>query len=166
MAKFNLDDFYDDAFHLIAIHTKAEDYTLAFALNKHLGIQLQKRRTDLDLSQNKKDTSYPIFDFEREDTTIFYLVGNRCVIDDKNQLFPVGLFDNTRQTTLYLLPELKTVDYFLKVEPELILNELTTTLKKLKEVQFIQTAYIVNHETLKSTSHLNFDEWIPQKELK
>lgn len=166
MAKLILDDFYDDAFQLLAIHSRVSDFKLAFSLNKYLGIQLKKRAVDLDMVQSKQDATYPIFEFESPDMISFFLVGNRCVINNPNEEISQGLFDKTNQTTLYLLPELKTVDYFLKIEPELSSSAMTTLLKKIKDISFVQTVYTIHHDTLKSKNHLNFDEWTPQKELK
>ena len=41
--KLHIDDFEENDYLLIAIHTTLEDYRLAYFLNKYLGVQLQKQ---------------------------------------------------------------------------------------------------------------------------
>ena len=54
--KLVLDDFLEEAsYTLIAIHCTIEDFRLAYLLNKHLGINLTRKTSDLDF---KKDVEF------------------------------------------------------------------------------------------------------------
>lgn len=158
MQKLVLDDFFDEEFILYAIHSSAEDYKLAFFINKFLNLQLKKRGTDLDLVQNKKNTSYPIFEFENEkEFTTYYLVGNTCTTTENKTTSAGSLFAATQQEVMYLLPELKKADYFLKIATENASEAELQMVKKLNQIPLVVTAYQVEYETLKSKKNLNFD---------
>ncbi|MEL6918168.1 MAG: IPExxxVDY family protein [Bacteroidota bacterium] len=55
------EDFYEDSFALIAVHSSMEDYAMAYTINLHLKCNLQRSRTDLDVS---RQTSFPIFEWK------------------------------------------------------------------------------------------------------
>ena len=50
------DDFCEENYVLIALHSNLEDYALAYALNDALKISLERSKTDLDISN---ETSFP-----------------------------------------------------------------------------------------------------------
>lgn len=56
---------------------------------------------------------------------------------------------------MFLLPELKKVDYFLKIESDddLQINEIV---KNLKSIKSLSTVYVVDTETIKSKNNLIF----------
>src|SRR6478609_6410321 len=83
--KLHLDDLYDDDFELIAIHSRLEDYRLAYFLNKNLHILLGKSKNSIEIAANSKNSQDLFLDTEME-------------------------------TSIYLIPEFKKVDYFLKIE--------------------------------------------------
>jgi len=56
----------------------------------------------------------------------------------------------------YLLPEHKTVDYFLKVENTDEQFEIGTVIEKLKSIKVISTAYEIRVEAIKSKNNLIF----------
>jgi hypothetical protein len=58
-------------------------------------------------------------------------------------------------TKVFLLPELKKVDYFLKIESDDDL-ELAGIVKKLKSIKSLSTVYVVETETIKSKNNLIF----------
>ncbi|MFT5242199.1 MAG: hypothetical protein ACJA1H_000414 [Glaciecola sp.] len=156
--KLLVDDFYDASFSLIAIHCRLEDYRLAYLLNKHLELNLRRKEHDLDY--NYFDASFAIFEWENEKIdSVWNLVSNICKKEEPALQSSGSLFDNqsTVTRTVNLLPELKTVDYLIKVSNEdrhfnekLILNIIQT-------IPQVITTYSVDIEQLKSKEHLIFD---------
>ena len=56
---------------------------------------------------------------------------------------------------MFLLPELKKVDYFLKIESDDDLD-IVTIVKKLKTIKSLSTVYVVETENIKSKNNLIF----------
>lgn len=156
--KLLVDDFYDASFSLFAIHCRLEDYRLAYLLNKYLQLNLQRKEHDLDY--NYFDASFSIFEWENENIDrVWNLVSNVCKKEEAALQSSGFLFDNQTSVTrtVNLLPELKTVDYLIKVSNEdrhfnekLILNQIQT-------IPQVITAYSVDIDQLKSKEHLIFD---------
>ena len=57
---------------------------------------------------------------------------------------------------VYLLPELKKVDYFLKIENNCSTYKMDGIIQKLNNIDWISTVYEVNPETIKSKNNLIF----------
>ena len=45
--KIYIEDFVEEDYHLIALHTSLEDYRLAYFLNRELGLGLSKSKSDI-----------------------------------------------------------------------------------------------------------------------
>ena len=56
-----LEDFCEDEYSLIGIHTALEDFKLAYLLNKNLGTSFYKSREDLNFENQQKKASFSIF---------------------------------------------------------------------------------------------------------
>nr|WP_321221437.1 IPExxxVDY family protein [uncultured Psychroserpens sp.] len=156
--KILVDDFYDASFSLIAIHCRLEDYRLAYLLNKHLQLNLQRKEHDLDY--NYFDASFAIFEWENEKIdSIWNLVSNVCKKEESALQSSGSLFANqsTVTRTVNLLPELKTVDYLLKVSNEDRHFNEKLVLNKIQSIPQIITTYSVEIDQLKSKEHLIFD---------
>ena len=155
--KLQLDDFNDDEYILIAIHSRIEDYRLAFLLNKYLNLRLSKKEKDIDLNYMK--SSYTIYEWNNEsDCVTWNLVSNRCVKEEE-ALFSSGiLFKDETKTlkTYHLLPELKNVDFLLKISDEVQSINEKKLLKELQKIQQIITTYSVNQTKLKSRENIIF----------
>ena len=70
-----------------------------------------------------------------------------------------SLFDATGlpiETSVFLMPELKTVDYVLKIENMPASFEVDTIVEKLLSIKQITTAYNIDHKKLKSKNNLIF----------
>ena len=75
--KLQVDDFYDDSYKLIAIHCRVEDYRLAYLLNKHLGLKLERKEKDIDFKY--LESSYSIFEWDNETEYVLWnLISNVC----------------------------------------------------------------------------------------
>lgn len=156
--KLILDDVFEEVeFTLIAIHCTLEDYRLAFLLNKHLGITLTRKQSDLDYNSGK--STYSIFEWEDSKQLINWnLVSNICKIESYQQINYQSLFDvNEKITkTTNLIPEYKRVDYFLKIDNEYNFSKDKYILNSILNIPQIATAYSIDASQLKSKDNLIF----------
>lgn len=156
--KLDSSEFDEIDYQLIAIHTSLDDYRLVYFINQMLPVLLIKSTNDLPIILNEGVTSFSRFIFEDPRKEIFWnLIENESeVIRDKNDNSP-NLFTNSNLafvTKVYLLPEFKKVDYFLKIEnAEQSIEEITTTIQTIDR---ISTAYPVKMDQIKSKNNLIF----------
>jgi hypothetical protein len=157
--KLDLDEFDEIDYYLIAIHTTLEDYRLAFFINQHLPTNLSKSKEEILISIKEGETQFSRFYFDDEDNFISWnLIQNKNEVIGKKEIASQDLFSNSAQevaTKVFLLPELKKVDYFLKIESDddLQINEIV---KNLKSIKSLSTVYVVDTETIKSKNNLIF----------
>ena len=146
------EDFYEETFTLIALHSSIEDFMLVYALNSCLKTNLKRSVSDLDLSQGG---SFPIFDWRDEVNDRYYtFVSNNDVREEVLSI--ANLFqDQPTLTKYHLVPEYRDVDYFLKIEhDELDVEE--NILKSVLTIPKVITAYLVDASKLKSKNNLIF----------
>lgn len=147
-----IDDFYEDSFTLLALHSSMEDYAIVYAVNLCLKSNFKRSSKDLDISDQ---ISFPIFEWKDEINDSYWtLITNYSVQEDN--LVRSGLFENEPSfTTHHLLPEHKDADYLLKVEHD-DFNLEKDTVKQLLTVPNIITAYVLDVDQLKSKNNLIF----------
>jgi hypothetical protein len=157
--KLDLDEFDEIDYHLIAIHTTLEDYRLAYFINQHLPINLSKSKEEILISIKEGETQFSRFYFDDEDNFISWnLIQNKNEVIGQKEKINQDLFSNSSQevaTKVFLLPELKKVDYFLKIESDDDL-EIAAIVKKLKSIKSLSTVYVVETENIKSKNNLIF----------
>ncbi len=157
--KLVIDDFVSVDFELIALHSSLEDYRLAYFLNRELQILLEKSDESIEIKVQAGETWFSRFVYEDTTDEIFW-----SLIQNKNQVVSQNndaatLFDGdgySVATNVFLLPELKKVDYVLKIEnmpDDFALEEL---IDKLLSIKHITTAYTIDHNKLKSKNNLIF----------
>ncbi|WP_394748262.1 IPExxxVDY family protein [Spongiimicrobium salis] len=146
------DDFYEDSFALIAIHSSLEDYAIAYALNERLKSKLRRSRNDLDISENR---SFPIFEWKDVVNDAYWtLIINNSI--KKAHTDEVSLFkEELSYTRHHLVPEYKEVDYFLKIERD-ELDFGQDIVKLILTIPQVITAYMVESNKLKSKNNLIF----------
>ena len=156
--KLLVDDFYDTSFVLFAIHCRLEDYRLAYLLNQHLDLRLERKTQDLDYKYFA--ASYSIYEWEDEvlDTT-WNLVSNVCKKEEDALQSSGSLFQNqnTIIKTYNLLPEFKNVDYLIKVSNEYKTINERLTLSKIQAIPQVITTYSIDTDQIKSKDHLIFN---------
>ena len=156
--KLHVDDFYDASFSLLAIHCRLEDYRLAYLLNKHLGLNLKRKSKDLDY--NYFAASFSIYEWENKKfDSVWNLVSNICKKEEAALQSSGSLFENssTVTRTFNLLPELKTVDYLIKVSNEHRNFNEKLIISHIQSIPQVITTYSIDINKIKSKDHLIFD---------
>ena len=159
--KLDLGEFDEIDYHLIAIHTSLEDYRLAYFINQKLPINLGKNKNEIQINVKEGETKFSRFYYHDNEKAISWnLIQNKNeVIQLKNDKGQNNLFSNISvevSTKVYLLPEFKKVDYFLKIENlEHDLN-VAAIQTLLNTIDSISTAYTVETNKIKSKNNLIF----------
>jgi hypothetical protein len=122
---------------IIAISSHENDYRLSWAINKQLETNFVK--TDNLVVFNKKykiEQEFSLFVFEDEDSQVkYHLVANKC--------------DNG-----YLIPELSNMDFFVQIDGEISADFKDRLVEKLKKINIVTGAYIIDPAILKSGNRL------------
>lgn len=144
-------DFYESPYSLIALHCALEDYTLAYWLNRCLKTKFKKKK-DLDLNTGAQ---FSVYDWQDTVTDSYWtLLSNKYMSTDYN--LSQNLFGEAPlEKRQHLVPEHKSVDFFLKIEDEGYLNTVKL-LEQLKQMPKIVMPFVVNKEQLKSKNNLIF----------
>ncbi len=158
--KVYIEDFEEEDYHLIALHTPLEDYRLAYFLNKELGIGLYKSKFDIPLQIKKVKTSFVRFTFEDEKKVIIWdLVQNKNQVENIENINTTDLFSNSKNSfssSAYLLPEYKKVDFFVKIENTANEIDLDNVISKISKIEAIKLAYSIAKDKIKSKNNLIF----------
>lgn len=148
------DDFYDDEFSLIGIHTTVEDFRLAYLLNQNLVTGFQKCREDLSFSNLKDNASFSLFNYTNHKFDYeWFLIANSSKRENQTQSNELLL---TTETKTYLIPEKKKVDFFIKISGSIEYDYIVNTVNKIKNIKEIITSYYIDKNTLKSKDYLIF----------
>ncbi|WP_353777230.1 IPExxxVDY family protein [Winogradskyella sp. 3972H.M.0a.05] len=154
--KLLVDDFYDASYTLIAVHCRIEDYRLAYLLNQYLDLKLERKEKDLDY--NYFAASYPIYEWENTSQFVTWnLIANQCKTEEESLQSSGSLFETDRVYKTYqLIPELKNVDYLIKISHESNSINSRLIIGKLQNIPQIITTYSVEVDSLKSKDNLIF----------
>ena len=107
-----LQDFCEEEYSLIGIHSTLEDYKLAYLLNKNLNTRFYKAKEDLKFVKEKKEASFSIYNYENINYDYdWFLIANSYRRENQTVSNELLL---TSETKTYLIPEKKKVDFFLK----------------------------------------------------
>jgi hypothetical protein len=158
--KLDFGEFDEIDYHLIAIHTSLEDYRLAYFINQKLPINLSKNENEIQINIKEGETKFSRFYFyDTEKAISWNLIQNKNeVIQQKNENSQ-NLFSNINlevSTKVYLLPEFKKVDYFLKIENIEEGMNVTEIQLLLNTIDNISTVYKVETNKIKSKNNLIF----------
>ena len=150
MYRLSSDDLEND-YKLIGIHSNIEPYKLAFKINQKLKIHL--KRCSYDISFKDKNSTFDLYKHSSETyNTKLYLILNKSFNEReiKGQL----LFENLSESS-FLIPELKKVEYFLKIEGGNF--NIKTLLNRLIEIDNIISCYRTKITAKKSKYNLIFE---------
>lgn len=140
MKKYTLNTELDLDFLMFGLSCHYRDYRIAWLLNKHLEIDLQKTDPYLLLdTKSQIDYEFPLFIFEDEENYIqWHLVANKV-------------------TGSSIIPELKEFDYFIIIKGSYEYIDKTELILDLKKIPGILLCNEVFPETLKSKKNLFFE---------
>ena len=156
--KLSLSEFDEIDYELIAIHTSLENYRLAYFINQKLPILLSKSSDVVEFKTTKGIASFSKFSYAVEDTDEEW-----TLIENKDELLELptntfaDLFSEKKEkitTNVYFIPELKKVNYILKIESAFM--KIKEVLAHINSISQITTAYVVKVENLKSKNNLIF----------
>lgn len=135
--KKNLLTFEPDfSFTLIAVISPLRGYRISYEVEQKLKIPLY-RDEDLGLFSTKKIQSwFQVFAFrDEENYRDYFLLANK-------------------NSGTFLIPEQKSVDYYLKIEGDMTEKEIKEWLQQLKEIKNVQHCFEVNANELRSKQNL------------
>lgn len=139
MSKTLLDFEYEFDFKLIGLSCHQKDYRLAWFLNSALSWDLRKMdNLQVNLSKGVKHS----------------FVRNGFFHEEMN--LQIDLISNLGEG-VYLVPEYRKADYFIRLDGEIDNTELQNLLKKIKEIEVINMAFELDIESLKSKNNLYFE---------
>ena len=157
--KLDLGEFDEIDYYLIAIHTSLEDYRLAFFINQKLPINLSKSKNEVQISIKEGETKFSrYYYYDTEKTLSWDLIQNKNEVIQHKKEVSQNLFSNIAlevSTKVYLLPEFKKADYFLKIEDDET-STVSEIISILNTIDGISTAYSVDTNKIKSKNNLIF----------
>ena len=158
--KLDLGEFDEIDYYLIAIHTSLEDYRLAFFINQKLPINLSKSENEIQINIKEGETNFSRFYYNDIESTITWnLIQNKNEVVQYKKGNTQNLFsDVTMEVAIkvFLLPEFKKVDYFLKIENNDDAMDVSKIQLLLNTIDSISTVYIVDTNQIKSKNNLIF----------
>lgn len=157
--KLHLEEFDEIDYQLIAIHSSLEDYRLAYYINQNLPINLKNENCNIQISNKEGETQFTRFVFEDSKDIVWNLVQNKNDVFVPSQNSNQGLFAETNNkfsTKIYLIPEFKNVDYFLKIENGEVNIDVSKITNCIKKIDRVSTVYAVEVEKIKSKNNLIF----------
>jgi hypothetical protein len=157
--KLHIEDFDEIDYQLIAIHSTLEDYRLAYYINQNLPINLKKGNCNIQISNKEGETQFTRFIFEDSKDISWNLVQNKNDVFAPSQNSNQGLFaesNNKFSTKIYLIPEFKKVDFFLKIENGEVKIDVSKITNCIKKIDRVSTVYAVEVEKIKSKNNLIF----------
>ena len=158
--KLDLGEFDEIDYNLIAIHTALEDYRLAYFINQKLPIILGKSNDEVQINIKEGETKFSRFYYyDSENEISWNLVQNKNEVFQDKKDSTVNLFSTISMeisTKVYLLPEFKKADYFLKIENTQDCMNMQEIRTILNSIDSVSTVYSVDTNQIKSKNNLIF----------
>ena len=158
--KLDLGEFDEIDYYLIAIHTSLEDYRLAYFINQNLPINLSKNENEIQINIKEGETNFSRFYYyDIENAISWNLIQNKSEVVQHKEGNSRNLFLNVMMevsTKVFLLPELKKVDYFLKIENTDDIINVSKIQTILNKIESISAIYKVETNQIKSKNNLIF----------
>lgn len=118
---------YESDFYLIGIASHENDYRISWAVNKALKWKLIKVDDfKVDHPKLKTIVNYSMYKYT-----------------DVDELFDYYLIANKSEKG-FLLPELKNIDYIMKVSGDIDPDTLNTITQKIKKIDIVITAFVID----------------------
>ena len=148
---------YDLNYILIAIRSQIEDYRFAYFLNKSSLFLFQRMSKDLSYLINDKTVYFSSFqDFNQDLKRESFLIKNKTIYQS-NLNSQLGLFSDSDITnTVFLIPELKDFDYFIKLVGIWKNSEVLSLKNFIASLQVVESSIKVDVNKLRSRNNLVF----------
>jgi len=145
--KLDFEDFLDEEYELLAIHTTLEAYHLAYYMN--IAFDIQFKRSDVI-------QDFHFYEFnDVKNQSLWNLIANKGAQEKKEALEEQStLFFEEKSNRVYLLPEYKKVDYLVKIEHNT--HNTQKLISKMNAIPQIITTFAIDITTLKSKNNLIF----------
>ncbi len=149
-----LNDFSDNNYTLIGIHSTLEEYKLAYLLNQKINTRFVRAEYSLDFENKNNNATFSVYEFiNTEFSQSWFLISNQY--SNHLEETSTGLF-KTNEITIYLIPEKKKVDFFLKLEGDFNYDYITKKVEEINSINQVITSYRIDPNTLKSKDFLIF----------
>ena len=126
MKTIKLKAAYDYDFYLLGIIAKVKEYTLSWAINRSLGIELIKDE-DLNIHlRTDKELQASLYSYESDPLNV-YLIKNKLEVEIEGE-------------PITFAPSLNTFDYLLKVESEngdTAINSIYDSIRSIGQIQSV-----------------------------
>lgn len=134
--KLNYEDERD--YRLVGIASHENDYRLSWALNKDLNLNFTKT-DDLIIYhlKHKIELSYSMYITNNDSYLDYYLISNKS---EKG----------------FLIPQMQNIDFILKISGDVKIDFLNETLIKLKHVDLVITAFLIENISDRIEKIFNF----------
>ena len=143
---------FDHDYTLIAINSTLEDFRLAYFLNREFNIMLCCQPEGLTFKD--KNCAFSFFEYECHTSYFSWtLLANKHRYTAFNSNTS-DLFKEESKTN-YLINEKKDIDFFLRINGAVDIDEFELT-QKIKKIKGVITSYLINPQTLKSKDYLIF----------
>ncbi|WP_348799220.1 IPExxxVDY family protein [Flavobacterium adhaerens] len=158
--KLDFGEFDEIDYSLIAIHTTLEDYRLAYYINQKLNVSLNKSNKEIQITDKEGEVFFSRFHYydKKKDISWDLIQNINEVIqhkkEDNQSLF--ANFEIEVAKKVYMLPEFKKVNYFLKIEDSEEITDLLKIQSELNSIEQITANYVVAINKIKSKNNLIF----------
>jgi hypothetical protein len=147
-------------FTLIGISCHQKQFKLCWAINKYTPLKFI-RIEDFKLETEKQPSYFSQSCFEdREKETNYFLIENKGIQYAPNEKQEPTLFANDKKQqdaiTIYLINEKKQFDYLMLIKPFISSNEIEELLKKIKNIDFIISANVLEIQSINARYNLLF----------
>jgi hypothetical protein len=158
--KLFLEEFDAVDYNLIALHCTLESYKLAFFLNQKLPILLSKSKEDVEVKHKGNDVWFSKYTFfDKNNQVNWSLIENKSVfsLEQENRNNTLFIEINEKiENKIYLLPEFKKVDFFLKIEDSEQVIDNKKIIQEVQKIPKISALYEVEIQKVKSKNNLIF----------
>lgn len=150
-----LDDVPEEEIYLIALYSSLEIFRVVYHLNSVLTLRLQRTPEDIDFINPDSISYYPLYHFYDEINDVdYYVVANKARTKPMNLIKQGSWFEEDNTYHTYLIPERKNVDFFLKIERRIGIDDLLSNLKQIRQISAIHSE---DTSRIKSYKNLIFD---------
>ncbi|HLS30167.1 MAG TPA: IPExxxVDY family protein [Flavobacteriaceae bacterium] len=150
-----LDEVPEEEIYLIALYSSLEIFRVVYHLNSKLGLRLKRTLKDIDFVNPDSTSKYPLYHFYDEINDVdYYVVANKAKVKPRHLVASGLMFEDADTYQTYLIPERKNVDFFLKIEKRIGIDDFLNKLKNLKQFSAV---YAEDINRIRSYKNLIFD---------